>query len=129
MVHPSPGTVVGYPCNFYFSNTWFYFFFDSVKVAQNFQMPGAGMPNFRRNGVLMAKHGIYDLRQHLEEVVMPVLRKWNIFERTDFTARGEEVRESLGKFLENLEGQATKFEEQRDRMLAREAKKREQKAS
>src|SRR6478735_1027164 len=98
-------------------------------IVQNFQMPGAGMPNFRRNGVLMAKHGIYDLRQHLEEVVMPVLRKWNVFERNDFTARGEEIRESLGKFLENLEGQATKFEEQRDRMLAREAKKREQKAS
>ena len=98
-------------------------------IVQNFQMPGAGMPNFRRNGVLMAKHGIYDLRQHLEEVVMPVLRKWNIFERSDFTARGEEIRESLGAFLENLEGQATKFEEQRDRMLAREAKKREQKAS
>lgn len=36
-------------------------------IVQNFQMPGAGMPNFRRNGVLMAKHGIYDLRQHLEE--------------------------------------------------------------
>ncbi|QNG17619.1 acyl-ACP desaturase [Rhodococcus triatomae] len=99
------------------------------NIVQNFQMPGAGMPNFRRNGVLMAKHGIYDLRQHLEEVVMPVLRKWNIFERTDFTARGEAVRESLGAFLENLEGQATKFEEQRDRMLAREAKKREQRAS
>ncbi|WP_072687097.1 acyl-ACP desaturase [Rhodococcus marinonascens] len=98
-------------------------------VVQNFQMPGAGMPNFRRNGVLMAKHGIYDLRQHLEEVVMPVVRKWNVFERNDFTARGEEIREGLGKFLENLDAQATKFEEQRDRMLAREAKKREQRVS
>lgn len=98
-------------------------------IVQNFQMPGAGMPNFRRNGVLMAKHGIYDLRQHLEEVVMPVLRKWNIFERTDFTARGEATRESLAKFLEDLEAQTLKFEEQRDRMLAREAKKREQRAS
>ena len=48
----------------------------SRDIVTNFQMPGAGMPNFRRNGVLMAKHGIYDLRQHLEEVVWPVLRKW-----------------------------------------------------
>ncbi|MBJ8344519.1 acyl-ACP desaturase [Antrihabitans sp. YC2-6] len=98
-------------------------------VVQNFQMPGAGMPNFRRNGVLMAKHGIYDLRQHLEEVVQPVLRKWNVFERTDFTAEGENIREDLAKFLEKLEGQVLKFEEQRDRMLAREAKLREQRAS
>lgn len=98
-------------------------------VLQNFQMPGAGMPNFRRNGVLMAKHGIYDLRQHLEEVVMPVLRKWRIFERDDFTAEGERTREGLAEFLEKLGQDVLKFEEQRDRMLAREAKKREQQAS
>ncbi|MTK29715.1 acyl-ACP desaturase, partial [Nocardia seriolae] len=83
------------------------------------------MPNFRRNGVLMAKHGIYDLRQHLEEVVNPVLKKWKIFERSDFTARGEETRERLGNFLEKLSKDVVKFEEQRDKMLAREAAKRE----
>ncbi|MEU0540026.1 acyl-ACP desaturase [Nocardia sp. NPDC005978] len=94
-------------------------------ILENFQMPGAGMPNFRRNGVLMAKHGIYDLRQHLEEVVNPVLKKWRIFERDDFTARGEETRERLGNFLEKLGGDVLKFEEQRDRMLAREAAKRD----
>ena len=98
-------------------------------IVENFQMPGAGMPNFRRNGVLMAKHGIYDLRQHLEEVVWPVLRKWRIFERDDFTSRGEQTRERLGLFLEKLEKDVLKFEEQRDRLLAREAKKREQRAS
>ncbi|GAB0101879.1 acyl-ACP desaturase [Nocardia sp. JMUB6875] len=96
-----------------------------TMILENFQMPGAGMPNFRRNGVLMAKHGIYDLRQHLEEVVNPVLKKWKIFERDDFTARGEETRERLGLFLEKLAKDVDKFEEQRDRMLAREAAKRE----
>ncbi|WP_137872959.1 acyl-ACP desaturase [Rhodococcus sp. Q] len=96
-----------------------------TDVLTHFQMPGAGMPNFRRNGVLMAKHGIYDLRQHLEEVVMPVLRKWKIFERTDFTAAGEASRDSLSVFLDDLGVQANKFEEQRDRALAREAAKRE----
>ncbi|MFI5780223.1 acyl-ACP desaturase [Nocardia sp. NPDC051570] len=94
-------------------------------ILENFQMPGAGMPNFRRNGVLMAKHGIYDLRQHLEEVVQPVLKKWRIFERDDFTARGEAARERLGLYLDRLSKDVVKFEEQRDRMLAREALKRE----
>ncbi|MBY6538172.1 acyl-ACP desaturase [Rhodococcus sp. BP-349] len=96
-----------------------------ADIVQNFQMPGAGMPNFRRNGVLMAKHGIYDLRQHLEDVVMPVLRKWSIFDRTDFTAEGEQTREELAAFLEKLEKDVLKFEEQRDRMLSREAAKRQ----
>jgi acyl-[acyl-carrier-protein] desaturase len=45
-----------------------------TRIVTNFVMPGFGMPNFRRNGVIMAKHGIYDPRQHLEEVVRPVLR-------------------------------------------------------
>jgi acyl-[acyl-carrier-protein] desaturase len=92
-----------------------------ADIVLNFQMPGAGMPNFRRNGVLMAKHGIYDLRQHLEEVVWPVLRKWKVFEREDFTGQGENKREELAAFLEDLERQATKFEEMRDRSLARDA--------
>ncbi|MFC9892207.1 acyl-ACP desaturase [Nocardia sp. NPDC127579] len=90
-------------------------------ILEHFVMPGYGMPNFRRNGVLMAKHGIYDLRQHLEEVVQPCLKKWEIFERTDFGPRGEQARDRLGEFLLKLEQDVLKFEEQRDRMLAREA--------
>ena len=92
-----------------------------ASVIENFRMPGTGMPNFRRYGVLMAKHGIYDLRQHLEEVVRPPLRQWKIFDRTDFTAAGEKRREELAAHLEKMEVQAARFEEQRDRLLAREA--------
>ncbi|WP_433590402.1 acyl-ACP desaturase [Nocardia sp. CA-145437] len=91
-------------------------------IVENFRMPGAGMPNFRRHGVLMAKHGIYDLRQHLEEVLEPVMRQWNIFGRDDFGPRGEQARERLAGFLENLaKNQIPRFEEHRDRALAREA--------
>jgi acyl-[acyl-carrier-protein] desaturase len=100
-----------------------------ASIVENFRMPGQGMPNFRRNGVLMAKHGIYDPRQHLEEVLTPTLRKWRIFEREDFSAAGEQRREQLADYLATLEGQVRKFEEQRDRMLDREAKKRELQAS
>ncbi|QKT06335.1 acyl-ACP desaturase [Gordonia sp. X0973] len=100
-----------------------------TDIVTNFQMPGAGMPNFRRHGVLMAKHGIYDLRQHLDEVVMPVLRKWDVFGRTDFGPEGEKTRDELAAFLDQLDKDATRFEEMRDRSLAREAAKREKQAS
>ncbi|WP_327143928.1 acyl-ACP desaturase [Nocardia sp. NBC_01327] len=96
-----------------------------TKVLTNFVMPGYGMPNFRRNGAMMAKHGIYDLRQHLEEVIKPVLKNWNIFERNDFTAQGEADRDTLAAYVEKLEGDVLKFEEQRDRLLAREAARAE----
>ena len=95
-----------------------------MMILENFQMPGATMPDFRRNAVLIAKHGIYDLRQHLDDVVTPVLRKWRIFERNDFGPEGEELRERLAVFLAGLEGSAKKFEESRDRALAREAARR-----
>ncbi len=100
-----------------------------ADVVENFRMPGQGMQNFRRYGVLMAKHGIYDPRQHLDEVVAPVLRKWRVFDRTDFTAFGEQRREQLATYLTKLEGQVAKFEEQRDRLLARAAAKLEPKTS
>ncbi|CAJ1499994.1 acyl-ACP desaturase [[Mycobacterium] burgundiense] len=99
-----------------------------ASVVENFRMPGQGMPNFRRNGVMMAKHGIYDPRQHLDDVVKPVLRQWRIFERTDFSAEGEQRREQLAAHLEDLQRQVFKFEEQRDRLLAREARKLEAQA-
>ncbi|MFF2557637.1 acyl-ACP desaturase [Nocardia sp. NPDC058058] len=100
-----------------------------THMIRNFEMPGAGMPNFRRNGVLMAKHGIYDLRQHLEEVLMPVLKKWNIFERTDFGAHGDQLRNELGDYLDKLRKDVVKFEEQRDRSLARDAERAEKQAA
>jgi acyl-[acyl-carrier-protein] desaturase len=100
-----------------------------ASVVENFRMPGQGMPNFRRNGMIMAKHGIYDLRQHLEEVVMPVLRKWRIFDRTDFSSVGERRREQLGAYITDLESQVVKFEEQRDRLLAREAERQHRPAT
>ncbi len=99
-----------------------------AAVVENFRMPGQGMPDFRRNGVLMAKHGIYDPRQHLDDVVTPNLRIWRIFERDDFTSRGEQRREQLAAYLEDLQRQVIKFEEQRDRLLARQARKKETQA-
>ncbi|MDV6260646.1 acyl-ACP desaturase [Rhodococcoides yunnanense] len=96
-----------------------------ADVATDFQMPGLNMPNFRKNAMILAKNGIYDLRQHLDEVLMPVLRKWNIFERNDFTGEGERDRDRLAAFVEDLESKATKFEESRDRLLAREAARAE----
>ncbi|AQA20566.1 fatty acid desaturase family protein [Rhodococcus sp. MTM3W5.2] len=98
-------------------------------MLTNFRMPGSGMPGFRRNAVLIAKGGIYDLRQHLDDVVMPVLRTWKIFERNDFTAEGEEQRERLERFLIGLQADAERFEDARDRALARAAARDEEKVS
>jgi acyl-[acyl-carrier-protein] desaturase len=86
-----------------------------------FQMPGAGMPDFTRNSVAIAKAGIYDLRLHHDEVIMPVLRFWKVFTREDLGPVGEQARSELAEFLVTLDAQASRFIEQRDRLRARQA--------
>ena len=88
-------------------------------VVLDFKMPGHDIPGFQRKAVQIAVEGIYDLRQHKDEVLMPVLRHWKIFERDNFGPEGEKARDQVGEFLETLEAQAAKFEEKRDALKAR----------
>ena len=84
-----------------------------------FEMPGAGMPDFTRNSVTIAKAGIYDLRLHHDEVVAPILKFWGVFERADLGPAGEQAREELATFMGALDVQASRFVEQRERKRAR----------
>jgi acyl-[acyl-carrier-protein] desaturase len=93
------------------------------RILVNFQMPGFAIPNFRRNAVKIAVGGIYDLRQHLDDVVLPVLRKWRIFERDDFGAEGARRRDELALYLKRMDSEAAKFGESKARYLEREARK------
>jgi acyl-[acyl-carrier-protein] desaturase len=92
-----------------------------TKEVVGFEMPGATMAGFRKNSMIIAKSGIYDLRLHHDDVVSPVLRAWKVFERTDLGPAGEKAREELAEFLSGLDAQATRFVESRERMRAREA--------
>lgn len=80
----------------------------------SFEMPGANIQGFRVRSLEIANAGIYDLRRHLDEVVMPVLRKWKIFEREDFTDYGAQARDELAAFLVNLEKAADDFDANRE---------------
>ena len=51
---------------------------------------------------------------------MPVLKKWRIFEREDFTGEAAEMRDDLGKLVEELEETCEKFEVAKQRRLERE---------
>jgi acyl-[acyl-carrier-protein] desaturase len=90
-----------------------------------FQMPGATMPDYLRNSVTIAKAGIYDLRLHHDAVVAPILKFWQVFERTDLGPVGEQARTELAEFMTGLDAQASRFVEQRDRARARAASKAE----
>ncbi|ATO13795.1 acyl-ACP desaturase [Micromonospora sp. WMMA2032] len=84
-----------------------------ADVLADFQMPGVGIDGFARKSVAIALAGIYDLRQHRDEVVMPVLRQWNLFDVTGLDADGETARDQIAAHLDTLETQASRFEERR----------------
>jgi acyl-[acyl-carrier-protein] desaturase len=95
------------------------------RVLRNFTMPGYTVPEFRRKAVIIAVGGIYDPRIHLDDVVIPVLKKWRIFEREDFTGEAASMRDDLALLVEELEEACDKFEESKLRRLEREARKAE----
>ena len=71
----------------------------------------------------MAIAGVYDIRQHRDDVVMPVLRYWKIFELEGLDAEGEKARTALADFMDGLEKQALKFEDKRDALKERMARR------
>ena len=93
-------------------------------VVTTFEMPGAGIPGFQRKAVEMAVEGIYDQRQHHDDVVMPVLRFCKVFELETLSGEGEKARTALAEFLGQLDTSATRFTEKRDALKARLAARR-----
>jgi acyl-[acyl-carrier-protein] desaturase len=85
-----------------------------ADVVTNFDMPGANMPGFGRKAVQIALAGIYDLQQHLDDVVAPVLRAWNVFERTDLSGDGLKAREELSAFMDTTYKAAAIFNDKRE---------------
>jgi len=82
-----------------------------VDEILRFEMPGAGIHNFVRKAAQMAKAGIYDLRVHRDEVLMPIIKHWGIFELGGLDAAAEEARRKLAEHLESLDAAAKRFEE------------------
>lgn len=85
-----------------------------TDVVTNFAMPGANMPGFGRKAVQIALAGIYDLQQHLDDVVAPVLRSWKVFEREDLTGDGLKARDQLKAFMDQTYKAAEVFNDKRE---------------
>ncbi|HEX2470985.1 MAG TPA: acyl-ACP desaturase [Candidatus Limnocylindrales bacterium] len=82
-----------------------------VDEVLAFEMPGAGIPGFIRKAAQIAKAGIYDLRVHHDDVLLPILRHWRIFELQGLDAAAEEARRRLAAHLAKLDEAARRFEE------------------
>ena len=78
-----------------------------------FDMPGTAIPGYLRKAATMAKAGIFDLRIHHDDVLMPILRHWRFFELGGLDAAAEQDRTRLAAYLVELDASARRFEERR----------------
>jgi acyl-[acyl-carrier-protein] desaturase len=84
------------------------------RQVTTFAMPGMDMPDFKAKALEMAKAGIYDLRIHHDEVVLPVLFKdWKIDKLTGLSEEAEEARDGIANYLVMLDAMASHYEEKR----------------
>ena len=76
-------------------------------------MPGTGVPGFLRKSVQIAEAGIYDVRLHRDEVVVPLLRHWQVFGMPVTTGAAQQAQGDLARHVDQLEEMAARHEERR----------------
>ena len=91
--------------------------------VMGFAMPGAGIAGFGPASARIADAGIYDPRNHLDEVVQPLVRHWGIFDVEGLDDDAERRRDKLAGFLDGLEDTARRFVEKREARAARRARR------
>jgi len=82
-------------------------------AVSDFKMPGSTIDNFGRRSLQIAMAGIYDLRIHHDDVLVRIVRHLGLLTRAGLTGAAAAHQEALGKFLEQLDAKATKFETRR----------------
>lgn len=85
-----------------------------TEVVMNAQLLGTNLPGFGRSAMLIERDGIFDLRRHLDEVLLPTLARWRVFERTDLGV-GVRSRDQLADYLVHLDTRAAAAEANRTR--------------
>ena len=84
------------------------------RQALGFAMPGLELPGFREKAIRIAKAGIYDLRIHHDQVLVPVLLKhWRLADLGGLDGEAEQARDDIMAFLSELDAAAARYEEKR----------------
>lgn len=66
------------------------------RQVREFEMPGTGIPGFRQHAEAIAREGVYNLLQHHEQILQPVVLKWwKIESLQGLTSDAERARDAL----------------------------------
>lgn len=80
------------------------------RTMKNFQMPGIGIPGFLRRSIEIAKAGVYNLRVHHDNVLVPLLAQWKIADLSRLDAVASEFQDKLMALPAEIVRRAERFE-------------------
>lgn len=87
--------------------------------VSGFAMPGTGIPNFAEHSKVIAQAEIYDLVQHYEQILVPVvLRHWDIENVTGLDSTGEQARQKTLKYISRVGRAAKRLKNRRAEKVA-----------
>jgi acyl-[acyl-carrier-protein] desaturase len=73
------------------------------RQVRGFEMPGAGIPNFKRHARLIASAGVYDFASYHDQILVPVIfTHWKIEKLQNLTAAAEQARDRLMRHIERV---------------------------
>ena len=66
------------------------------RQVREFEMPGTGIPGFKKHAEAIARDGLYNLQQHHDQILQPVVvRWWKIESLGGLTSEAEQAREAV----------------------------------
>ncbi len=85
------------------------------RQVREFEMPGTGIPDFTHHAHAIAKAGIYDLRIHHEQILVPVvLRDWRVAEVSGLNEEAERARNALVRRIDRIGEAGRRLAERRN---------------
>ena len=73
------------------------------RQVRNFEMPGAGIEDFKVHARVIADAGVYDFASHHDQILVPVVFKhWRVEQIENLKAAGEQARDRLVKHVNKV---------------------------
>jgi acyl-[acyl-carrier-protein] desaturase len=73
------------------------------RQVRTFEMPGAGIEDFKVHARVIADAGVYDFASHHDQILVPVVfRHWRVPQMENLKAAAEQARERLIKHVDKV---------------------------
>jgi acyl-[acyl-carrier-protein] desaturase len=73
------------------------------RQVRTFEMPGAGIEDFKVHARIIADAGVYDFASHHDQILVPVVFKhWRVEQIENLKAAGEQARDRLVKHVDKV---------------------------